>query len=452
MSATKLFGMIKQGWTLLVDPEREKRVQEAVSQMDRMLASQKRSFDLEKALRTIELDPKDVPDVCLKLYEKCLHRAWRDNQLTDAEIDALQWIAKALRLDSKVVQKARTQKGTEVFGELLAKAISDGTISPEERNQLDSVAKTLGMSVRDVVQAYFVRTAEGFLRAIFTRAIEDGLLIQDEWQRFLEAAVQLGFTQAEARKLVQPYSQQFVEHVLTDAKADGKLSERESQSLKWLLDQFTLTSEFRRYVTAEVQSLRAFTDIQEGRLPVLNDFRLVELRAGEIPHAHVRANYQFTRQRKSGDLTELHEGTLTITDTRTVFSSPQKSFHLNHAQVLMCLPVAPGLVEIRTGASKGAGFYSIEDHPELLTAIWKTALGRANQTIVEKITELPGRHIARDVRQRVWQRYGGRCAECQSDQYLEYDHVIPVAKGGSNGENNVQLLCRRCNLKKSDRI
>ena len=262
----------------------------------------------------------------------------------------------------------------EVFGELLAKAISDGTISPEERNQLDAVAKTLGMSVRDVVQAYFVRTAEGFLRAVFTRAIEDGLLMQDEWQRFLQAAVQLGFTQAEARKLVQPYSQEFVEHVLTDAKADGKLSDRESQSLTWLLDQLSLSSEFRRYVTQEVQSLRTFTNIQEGKLPVLNDFALVELRAGEIPHAHVGAKYQFTRQRRSGAFLELHDGTLTITDARAVFSSPQKSFHLSHGQVLMCLPVGPGLLEIRTGASKGAGFYTIEDHPELITAIWKTAL------------------------------------------------------------------------------
>ncbi|MFN9970152.1 MAG: HNH endonuclease, partial [Phycisphaerae bacterium] len=58
----------------------------------------------------------------------------------------------------------------------------------------------------------------------------------------------------------------------------------------------------------------------------------------------------------------------------------------------------------------------------------------------------------RDVRQRVWTRYGGRCAECNANDYLEYDHIIPVSKGGSNNDANVQLLCRRCNLKKSDHI
>ena len=60
--------------------------------------------------------------------------------------------------------------------------------------------------------------------------------------------------------------------------------------------------------------------------------------------------------------------------------------------------------------------------------------------------------ISREVRQRVWTRYGGRCAECGADDYLEFDHVIPVAKGGSNTDANVQLLCRRCNLNKRDNI
>jgi 5-methylcytosine-specific restriction endonuclease McrA len=76
----------------------------------------------------------------------------------------------------------------------------------------------------------------------------------------------------------------------------------------------------------------------------------------------------------------------------------------------------------------------------------------ANQTRVLKAEGEPTRHIPRDVRQRVWQRYGGQCAECGATDYLEFDHIIPVAKGGSNTDSNVQLLCRRCNLKKSDAI
>ena len=86
-------------------------------------------------------------------------------------------------------------------------------------------------------------------------------------------------------------------------------------------------------------------------------------------------------------------------------------------------------------------------------AIMSKAIALSNQTALRKDGEEErSRHIPRDVRQRVWTRYGGRCAECSSIDYLEYDHIIPVARGGSNADANVQLLCRRCNLKKSDHI
>lgn len=32
------------------------------------------------------------------------------------------------------------------------------------------------------------------------------------------------------------------------------------------------------------------------------------------------------------------------------------------------------------------------------------------------------------------------------------DHVHPIAKGGSNGRENIVLACRKCNLSKRDRL
>lgn len=56
------------------------------------------------------------------------------------------------------------------------------------------------------------------------------------------------------------------------------------------------------------------------------------------------------------------------------------------------------------------------------------------------------------VRRAVWQRDNGRCTQCGSRERLEFDHIISVAKGGSNTERNIELLCEVCNRKKSDSI
>jgi hypothetical protein len=60
--------------------------------------------------------------------------------------------------------------------------------------------------------------------------------------------------------------------------------------------------------------------------------------------------------------------------------------------------------------------------------------------------------IPEDVRIAVWRRDGGKCARCGSREKLEYDHIVPVSKGGSNTARNIELLCESCNRKKSNNI
>jgi hypothetical protein len=60
--------------------------------------------------------------------------------------------------------------------------------------------------------------------------------------------------------------------------------------------------------------------------------------------------------------------------------------------------------------------------------------------------------IPDSVRLFVWQRDQGKCVMCGSAEKLEFDHIIPVIKGGSNTERNVQLLCEQCNRTKGASI
>ncbi len=60
--------------------------------------------------------------------------------------------------------------------------------------------------------------------------------------------------------------------------------------------------------------------------------------------------------------------------------------------------------------------------------------------------------IPEHVRIFVWRRDQGRCVKCGSQERLEYDHIIPVSKGGSSTERNIQLLCESCNRSKGARL
>jgi Holliday junction DNA helicase RuvB len=60
--------------------------------------------------------------------------------------------------------------------------------------------------------------------------------------------------------------------------------------------------------------------------------------------------------------------------------------------------------------------------------------------------------IPSEIRREVWRRDEGKCVKCGSRINLEYDHIIPVSRGGSNTVRNIELLCEACNRSKSDLI
>lgn len=60
--------------------------------------------------------------------------------------------------------------------------------------------------------------------------------------------------------------------------------------------------------------------------------------------------------------------------------------------------------------------------------------------------------IPENIRIEVWRRDGGKCARCGSRERLEYDHIVPISKGGSNTGRNIELLCEKCNRSKSNNI
>jgi 5-methylcytosine-specific restriction endonuclease McrA len=68
------------------------------------------------------------------------------------------------------------------------------------------------------------------------------------------------------------------------------------------------------------------------------------------------------------------------------------------------------------------------------------------------------RHIPAHIKRAVWQRDSGRCTfmsdnghRCHSRKFLEFDHVIPVARGGLPTTQNLRLRCRAHNQYEAER-
>jgi len=59
------------------------------------------------------------------------------------------------------------------------------------------------------------------------------------------------------------------------------------------------------------------------------------------------------------------------------------------------------------------------------------------------------------LRYKILRRDGFRCKQCGSTEAdgvkLHVDHIIPVSKGGKSIESNLQTLCHRCNMSKSNK-
>ncbi|HXC53107.1 MAG TPA: HNH endonuclease [Candidatus Limnocylindrales bacterium] len=71
---------------------------------------------------------------------------------------------------------------------------------------------------------------------------------------------------------------------------------------------------------------------------------------------------------------------------------------------------------------------------------------------VERVDGARRERIPDSVRLFVWQRDQGKCVRCGCNSKLEFDHIVPVIKGGSGTERNVQLLCEQCNRSKGSDI
>ena len=76
---------------------------------------------------------------------------------------------------------------------------------------------------------------------------------------------------------------------------------------------------------------------------------------------------------------------------------------------------------------------------------------KRTDTDPKRIEKKKRKYVSDEIKEAVYERDNGACKSCGAKEELQYDHIIPFSKGGSDEIDNLQILCRSCNLAKSNK-
>lgn len=445
----RLLDHLKSATARLLDPESESRIDNAARLIRRELKIHRDRFSLGSVPLPPGTDDNEVRAAAKRVFEGLVQHAWRDDVITPEEKHTLEWAGVALAISPVECSRIRDDAARERFEAAFRAALEDGRVDDTERAVLQRIAASVGMSTSQFVAERFSKESAAMMKSLFAEITRSGGLSPEDWKALETTARRLGIDDESFGRALESQADRLVERMLADAKADGFMSSAEVGAIRWIRRTLRLSPSLQKYLDEQLGFAEFLLDVEEGRLPSVL-CRSVELRAGEIAHLESHAFFQRARSRSGRQYLHTTPGILVLTDDRLVFVGAS-THQVGLANLLSITATHEGFY--LQCAGRAAGHYILPGMaPGVAGALVRSAARRANQTLVQQPTDAPSRHIPRDVRQRVWQRCGGRCVECGATHYLEFDHIIPHARGGSSTDQNVQLLCRGCNSLKSDRI
>ncbi|MEV0062772.1 TerD family protein [Nocardia sp. NPDC050718] len=235
-----------------------------------------------------------------------------------------------------------------------------------------------------------------------------------------------------------------VERMVAFAFADGEVFADELDAFEHVVSELALSGPM-------VEDLRR--RMHRGRT-------LSRLRAGELPTIDTPGLHLDPEERVHLDLPAVHirmlargprntEGRLIGSSKKLRFVGDGTGIELPWNRVVSVHP-EHGTVVLAATSARGGATFGVTD-PDYVAAALEGAL-RVAKRLVLTPGQRDSRSIPQDVKAQVWQRDGGRCVECGDGHYLEFDHIIPLSRGGATSAANLQILCRACNRAKGARI
>jgi len=284
-------------------------------------------------------------------------------------------------------------------------------------------------------------------RQAFLAYCQDGDLTPQESEWLRAGATQEGLSIIEALEFVRGDALHLLDRNLAFASADGIITEQEEERIHQLRVYLNIPDELAAPLIQRLNYLKHLTNLRRGILPTLQ--ASVHLESDELCHLDMPATYHKVNAKS---ITQI-AGRLVATSKKLHFLSPTGGSEIPWKSVMRVSAQQSG-VYLELSRKSGNGFYAVSD-PHVTEATLDTLARMAKRQLIAPQGDSDSRHIPHEVRMAVWQRDQGKCVQCGASgpgAWLEFDHIIPHSKGGANTVANVQLLCRRCNLAKRDRI
>jgi 5-methylcytosine-specific restriction endonuclease McrA len=289
-------------------------------------------------------------------------------------------------------------------------------------------------------------TQQGLLRfrQAFLNASTSRLISEEDIASILRQSQYDNLDHDEALAYILGDALHFLERALTFFYSDRIIQLDEENYIRAIIHRLHIPELHATPLLQRLNRLKALTRIREGHLPTVR--ASIQLESDEICHMEIGATYHKVNLKSVTYI----QGRLVATNKRLHFLSPAGGSEILWKRILRVEQHGSGIY-LELSTKKANGQYDVPD-PERAEAVVETLTRIAKRQLIAPQDEAASRHIPQDIKQAVWQRDQGKCIQCAATAYLEFDHIIPFSKGGASTLNNIQLLCRKCNLAKGGRL
>lgn len=376
-------------------------------------------------------------------YAESVQSAVADGRMSETEERDLKRLRQSFGLDVSAGFQLAPDAIKVGYQVLFRSIVSDGQITVAELHELERYRRSLGIPP-EKAQAMLRPQAPMIYRTFFGQAAADGTLEQAEGEQLRRLRFLLGLSDREASDIVQSQALDIYRQHYSEIRQDGEVTDTELARLARVQQTLSLSAGAVAEYVADLRKIKELAAWRRGELPSVSTRHLLE--GGEICHWVGECTFVWETARTS----KYECGDLLVTSNRIIFVGLTKRFEYSPRKIMDIRTYTNGLT-VATSVSKGAGNY-LTSGAESLAAILVGVVSKHKYLLAAKFSCSQTRHIPDSVKREVWYRDGGCCVRCRSNQYIEFDHIIPFSKGGTNTVRNVQVLCRACNSLKSDRI